>query len=176
MACETHPFIVNATKNFLILLGIPPLWNSQFYQILKKPDKKNSVHPHVNLRFKMITSPLWEFSYIYNKCDKVQPYIYVVDDPWVQTVQHYFQLTINWLKGQVKVITRFTANLDPAFCKKKRKIFFSINQMWAVSLSCFFSWCRPLYTGSSKSLAALISSWADEDWGLNQIHLQNEAK
>ena len=138
--------------------------------------KRNSVHPQENLRFHSDDhfQALWEIPYIYNKCDKVQPYIYVVDDPWVQTVQHYFQLTIDWLKGQVKVITRFTANLDPAFCKKKRKIFFSINQMWAVSLSCFLSWCRPLYTGSRKSLAALISSWADEDWGLNEIHLQNE--
>ena len=60
------------------------------------------------------------------------------------------------------------------FLREKKKILFSINQMWAVSLSCFLSWCRPLYTGSRKSLAALISSWADEDWGLNEIHLQNE--
>ena len=72
----------------------------------------------------MITSPLWEFPYIYNKCDKVQPYIYVVDDPWVQTVQHYFQLNVNWLKGQVKLILLFTANLDPAFCEKRGKFYF----------------------------------------------------
>ena len=63
-------------------------------------------------------------TYIFYKCTEVQPYIYVVDDPWVQTVQHYFQLTINWLKGQVKVILLFTANLDPAFCEKKRKSYF----------------------------------------------------
>ena len=63
-------------------------------------------------------------TYIFYKCTEVQPYIYVVDDPWVQTVQHYFQLNVNWLKGQVKVILLFTANLDPAFCEKKENLIF----------------------------------------------------
>ena len=138
--------------------------------------KRNSVHPQENLRFHS-DDHFQCFGNIYITNALNSPAIYLrCGWPLGTNSATFLSLHCQLAEGASKSYFTIYSKSWSWFLREKWKILFSINQMWAVSRSCFLSWCRPLYTGSRKSLAALISSWADEDWGLNEIHLQNEAK